>query len=106
MQADEARAGLELGERSVEVLIREDLPRLVALVRAPEQDDVRVAVDELDPLGEIVSHRLHRQSQDTLPREQPGRGERRRRELVVLQVDAQPAEVVGEPFPGPSWCCS
>ena len=47
-------------------------PGLVSLVGAAEQDDLGILLDELDPAGEIVPHRLHRQGEHALSLEQPG----------------------------------
>ena len=61
VQADEAGAALELREGPIQVVVAEDPACLVALVGAPEQDDLCVLVDELDPRGEIVANGLHGQ---------------------------------------------
>ena len=81
-------------------------PRLVPLVRAAEQDDVRVAVDELDLLGEIVLDGLHRQRQDALapraarPRRAASSRARRPPARCPARVGRRRA------LCGPSWCCS
>ena len=72
MQADEARAGLELREGAIQVLVAEDPLRLVGLVRAAEEDDLGVPLHELDLRREVLAHGLHREGEHAGAREQGG----------------------------------
>ena len=104
VQAVELGAGLELGERAGEVHVAEDAVRLVGLVGASEQDRVRLLADELDAF-ELRPDRGHRQREHALPGERARRGARRRLELLVVELDAERAQVVGQVGTRAAWCC-
>ena len=70
VQTDETRPGVELGKRTVQVLVAEDAPGLLGLVRPAEEHDLGVAFDELDLGTEILPHGVHRQREDAPAREQ------------------------------------
>ena len=48
VQADEARAGVELRERSVQLVVGEHARGLLGLVGPADEDDLGVPLDELD----------------------------------------------------------
>ncbi len=99
MQAEELRARLELGERAREVHVAEDAVRLVGLVGASDQHGVGLLAHELDAL-ELGPDRGHRQREHALAREGARRSAWSRLELLVVELDAERAQVLGEVGPG------
>ena len=99
MQADEPRAPLELRERRVEPAPGEGLLRLVRLVRPADEDDVGSLVHELDVAREVLVDGAHREREDALALEEAGGRERGGLDLVLGELDADPAEVGRERRP-------
>ena len=95
VQAVELGAHLQLGERPAEVHPREHLVRLGRLVAAAEQHRVGVVADELDAL-EIGHDRAHHEREHALARELAGGGPRRRLELVVVELEPEQPQLLGE----------
>ena len=98
MQAEEVGAGLDLGERAGEVHVAEDLVRLGRLVAAAEEHGVGALADELDP-GQVGHDRRHHERVDAPAAELLRGGDRRRLQLVVLELEPHLAQLVGERGP-------
>ena len=105
MQAVELGARLELEERAVQVQVRVDPPRLLALVGAADEHGVGVHPDQLEPL-EVVDDARHRQREHALAGEHPRRDAAGRLELVVLDREAHLAELLAELRAATSWSSS
>ena len=97
MQREEVGAHLDLAERAGDVRVREDARVLLGiLAQAADEDGVDVEADELHLAGEVVGEARHREREHALPGELP-RGDRRGRlQLVVLELDPEAAQVVGQ----------
>ena len=101
MQANEARAVFELGERPAQIRIGEDALGLLGLVGAAEQHGVGARVDQRGVPLQVGPDRGHDQGQDPLPGQQLARGERGRLDLVLLDRDADRAELLRQARPRP-----
>ena len=100
MQAVELGTHLQLRERTAEVHPREHLVRLGRLVTAAEQHRVGVVADELDPL-EVGHDRPHHEREHALAGELAGGGARCRLQLVVVELEPEQPQLLGERRAGP-----
>ena len=100
MQAVQLGAHLQLGEGTAEVHPREHLVGLGGLVATAEQHRLGVVADELDPL-EVGHDRPHHEREHPPAGELARRRPRCRLELVVLELEPERAQVLGEQRPRP-----
>ena len=78
--------------KHAQVHVAEDLVRLERLVAAADQHGVGVVADELEPL-EIGDDRGHHQREHPPAAELADRGARRRLDLRLVELEADPAQL-------------
>jgi hypothetical protein len=98
VQAVQLGAALELVKRARKVHVAEDEVRLGRFVGPADEHRLGVLADELDAF-ELADDRVHRQREDAPAGELRGGRARRRLQLLVVELDAHSAKLLGQGSP-------